>query len=102
MDDRFDQAEGYLLPRWDGIKRGRSEGSDGSENPAPHLARRLPDAQGMKRLLTPGSQGSGNPAPHAARCLPHEDEEQQEDVSDEEFLANVADDEFWTGLAQRS
>eukprot|EP00959_Pyramimonas_sp_CCMP1952_P061528 1286048-Pyramimonas_sp.AAC.1 len=63
MDEQLDQAEGYLRPRWNGIKRNRSEGSDGSENQAPHLARRLPDAQGFKRSLTPGSKESGNPRP---------------------------------------
>ena len=63
-----------------GQVRFRSDHTDGSTNPAPHVSRRLnddPETRGTTRLRSMDSSGSGNPAPHVSRRL--NDEQVSED-----------------------
>ena len=106
MDENFDRQEGYLMPRWNGVKRAISQGSEASDNPAPHVSQRLTDDHGgMKRSFTPGSDESGNPRPHVSQRLSDGEDDQtpyqEEELSEDDFFECVEEEDFWNGLCQR-
>lgn len=74
--------------------RGRSEDSQGSTNPTPHVSRRLEDLPSKKRDRSTDSRGSDNPAPFVSPCLPKAENVPLPDTDSDD---DIADDEEMDG-----